>query len=110
MMGPYNPTEPLARLIEQLEKGREFVRSGGQEISDSVMMSKGINLMAQTGFFNDDIIEWRRQSANLKTWEKYKLFSHQSHPEKTIAVTSTGKGGYTATVQNIYGKPPPSSE
>ena len=28
MMGPYDPTEPLARLIEQLEKGREFSREG----------------------------------------------------------------------------------
>ena len=42
MMGPYNPTEPLAQLIEQLEKGREFARSGGQTIADAIIMSKGI--------------------------------------------------------------------
>ena len=79
MMGPYDPAEPLARIIEQLEKGREFSRAGGQTISDAMMMSKGITLLAQTGIFNDDIRESRRKSAYLKTWAKYKLFSHQGH-------------------------------
>ena len=47
MMGPYDPAEPLAQLIDQLEKGREFARSGGQTISETVMMSKVITLLAQ---------------------------------------------------------------
>ena len=55
MMGPYDPIEPLARIIEQLEKGREFSRSGGQTIYDAMMMSKGITLLEQTIIFNDDI-------------------------------------------------------
>ena len=71
MMWPYNPAEPLARLIEQLEKGREFAGAGGQTISDTMMMTKLITLMAQMGIFNDEIIEWRRKSADLKTWAKY---------------------------------------
>ena len=31
MMRPYEPAEPIARLIEQLEKGREFAQEGGQK-------------------------------------------------------------------------------
>ena len=61
MMGPYDPTEALSRLIEQLERGREFARAEGQQISDAMIMSKGITLLAQTGIFNDDIREWIRQ-------------------------------------------------
>ena len=76
MMGPYGPAEPLARLIQQLEKGREFARAGGQTISDAMMMSKGITLLAQTRLFNDDIRDWRRQSTDLKTWAKYIYISH----------------------------------
>ena len=68
IMGPYNPVEPLDQLIKQVEKGREFARSRDQKISDAMMTSKGITLMAQTGNFNDDIREWRRQSDDLKTW------------------------------------------
>ena len=71
MMGPYNPVEPLDRLIKQLEKGIVFARSRGQKISGDMMMSKGITLLAQTGIFNDGIREWRRQFANLKTWAKF---------------------------------------
>ena len=74
MMGTYNPTEPLARLIEQLEKGREFARAVCQTISDVMMMSKGITLLSQTGVLKDGIRDWRRQSTDLKTWEKYKFF------------------------------------
>ena len=55
MVGPYDPAEPLDRLIGQLEKGREFARAGGQKISDAMMMSKGITLLAQTIIFNDCI-------------------------------------------------------
>ena len=57
MMGPYDPAEPLAWLIEQLEKGREFAIEGGQKIYDTMMMSKVINMLEQTGIFNDDIRE-----------------------------------------------------
>ena len=67
MMGPYNPTEPIAQIIKHLEKGREFSRSGCLTISDAMMMSKRITLLAQTGIVNDDIREWRRQHADLKT-------------------------------------------
>ena len=65
------------------------------------MTSKGITLLSQTRIFNDDIIERRRKSADLKTWEKYKLFFYQSHREQERAVTTAGKGGYTATVKNL---------
>ena len=75
-----------------------------------MMMSKGITLLAQTGIFNDDIREWRRQSTNLKTWAKYKLFFHRAHRDQKRAVTTVGKVGYTATVQNIYNTPLPSPE
>ena len=74
------------------------------------MISKGITLMAQTGIFNDDIREWRRQSADLEMWAKYKLFFRRAHREQKIVVTTAGKWGYTATVQNVYGAPPDSPE
>ena len=73
-------------------------------------MSKGITLLAQKGIFNDDIRKWRRQSADLKTWAKYKLCFHRAHQEQKRAVTTAGKVWYTSTVQNIHGAPPPSPE
>ena len=70
MMGPYDPAEPLAQLTNKLEKGRKFSRERGHKISDDMMTSKGITLLAQTEIFNDDIREWRRQYADLKMWAK----------------------------------------
>ena len=52
MMGPYDPTESLARLIKQLEKGIEFLCAGGQTISGTMVVSKDITILAQTFTFN----------------------------------------------------------
>ena len=57
------------------------------------MISKGITLLEKTGVFKYDIHEWRQQSANLKTWAKYKFSFHQSHQDQKRAVTTSGKGG-----------------
>ena len=57
----------------------KFVWSGGQTITNVMMLSKGIILLAQTAIFNDDIILWRQQSANLKTWVVYKFFFQSVH-------------------------------
>ena len=110
MMVPYNPEEPLSQLIEQLENRKEFARAGDQKISDAIMVSKGITLLAQMGISDDDIQEWRRQSTDLKMWTKYEFFFHQEHWYQKRAVIAAGKGGYTAKMQNIYGVPPPLTE
>ena len=55
MTGAYNPSETFAPLIKQLEKGRESARSGGQKITDNMMVSKDITLLAQTAKFDDNI-------------------------------------------------------
>ena len=55
MMGLYNSAKPLAQLIEQLEWGRELMQAGGKTIADTMMVSKGIIPLAQTGILNKDI-------------------------------------------------------
>ena len=76
-----------------------------------MMVSKGTKFLAHMYTFNKDIREWRRQTTNLKTWTTFKIFFHQAHREQRRAVTTTGKEGYTAAVQNIYGaRPTPPEE
>ena len=91
IMGPYNPTELLALLIEQLEKGRELTGAGGKNNSDTIMVSKRITLLTQKVIFNDDIRKWQHQATDQKTWAKFKIFFHQYHPEQRKAVTIAGK-------------------
>ena len=55
MMKPDELVEPLSPLIEQLLTGREFACAGGQTIYDTMMVSKGINLLETTSTFNEDI-------------------------------------------------------
>ena len=41
---------------------------------------------------------------------KFKIFIQQSHREQRKEVITSGKGGYTVVVQNIYSGPPPPPE
>ena len=51
MMETYDPTEPIALIIKQLEKSREFARADWQTISDTMMVSRGITILVQTATF-----------------------------------------------------------
>ena len=73
-----------------------------------MIMSKGIPLLSQMGVFNEDICEWRRKYADLKTWEKYTLFFHRAHQEKKRVATTAGKRVYTMTVKTSTVYHPPS--
>ena len=75
MMGPYDPVEPQAWLIEKLEKRRKLVHAGVYTIADVMMVSKGITLLAQTSTFNKDIQEWRQQTTDLNALAIFKTFS-----------------------------------
>ena len=55
MMGLYDPAKSLARLINQLQTNLLISRAGRMIISDTMMMPKGITLLAQTATFNYDI-------------------------------------------------------
>ena len=75
-----------------------------------MMVSQGITLLDHTAMFKKYIREWRRKTTELKTWANYKMFFHQSHRDQRIVVTTTGKGGYTATINKICSVPPPPTE
>ena len=75
-----------------------------------MMVSKGITLLEKTEMSNKNIREWRRQTTDQNTWTHYNIFFRQYHCKQSRAVTTAGKGQYTAAVQNIYGVPPPPAE
>ena len=102
MMGPYYPAETPARLIKQLEKGREFAHVGEHKISNMMLVYKGINLLEQTSTFNKDIRWWRRKNTDLKTWATFKKIFHQDHREQRRPVTTSRKGGYAAAVKKLW--------
>ena len=66
--------------------------------------------MAQTEMLNEDIIEWTRQTTIQKTWAHFNIFFRQAHFKQRKVVKTSGKGGYTTVVQNIYCVPPPPTE
>ena len=79
MMDPYNPAEPLARLIDQLEKGWQFVIAGWKIIANKMMVSKGITFLEKTDTFNEEIWECHWQSVELKKGENFNRFFHRAH-------------------------------
>lgn len=103
MMKQYDPSQPLSVLIKQLEDGRMFAAAGNQTLTDDMLISKGITLLRQTAVFNGDICRWKALPAAEKTWENFKRFFHRVHKENRKATVTAGEGGYSATVNNIFG-------
>ena len=81
---PYEPSEPLSCLIDQIKSGREFSRPGGQTITIVTMVSKGITLLAKTATFNDDMREWRQKATKLKMCSNFKTLFYRSQRSKKI--------------------------
>ena len=79
MTGTYDPVEPLAPFINQIDKGKELAIPGWKMISDDMIVSKGITLLTQTETFHDDISEWRQQSIELNNWANIKNYFHRAH-------------------------------
>ena len=71
-------------------------------IAYTIIVSKGITLLAQTAIFNKDIREWRRQANDQNTWAKFNIFFHRAHREQRKAVTTTVKEGYTVAVKKLW--------
>ena len=107
MMTAYDPELPIAKLTIQLENGRKFAHLGKQTITESMMISKGITLLRNTGVFHDDIKEWRRRPDTEKTWDAFKIHFQMAHQERRTQMTTAGNGGYNAAANNIYGELPP---
>ena len=85
------------------EDGRDFAFAGGQTLTEPMMISKGITLLANTAVFNDDIKEWNRLPTNQKTWNNFKQHFQRAHRELRKQVTTAGQGGYNATINAIFG-------
>eukprot|EP00978_Attheya_sp_CCMP212_P006828 scaffold15932_cov95-Attheya_sp.AAC.2 len=70
-----------------------------------MMETKGIAILSNTAAFNEDIKQWHRKHETKKTWEVFKAHFQRAHKERRKAITTTGQGGYNATVNSIYGVP-----
>ena len=76
------PQNPFTASSTNLKKGRDFSIAGGQTIYKATMVSKGINLLAQTATFNKDTRELRQKFIEIKMWEHFNIFSHRAHREQ----------------------------
>ena len=71
-----------------------------------MMVSKRITLLAHMAILKKDIRECQRQATDQNSRAKFNIFFHQAHHDERRVVTTAERGGYTETVQNIYGVPP----
>ena len=75
-----------------------------------MMVPKGTTHMAQTATSNEGIREWRQQSTEIKTWSHFNIFFDKAHQYQITEANTTGKGGYTMFLHNIYGVTTPPLE
>ena len=101
MMTLYNAEKTFAAITEKIKKGHMYALSGGQYMSDNMLISKAIMLLANTKMFNQYIREWYQMNENDKTSGKFKIFFQQARRELHEAITTVGTSNYTAPVNHF---------
>ena len=70
----YNMEKPFETLINQINKGQTFTLAGGQDISEAIIISKGVNLLVNTALFHQYIREWPRMEKNPEDIGEFQEF------------------------------------
>ena len=85
-------------LMNQIKKGQIFVLAGGQYIPESIIISKGLNLLANTAMFCPDIRQWSQIKRSHNTWMNFKTFFQRSKWELHKTVTTARLSDYPAAL------------
>ena len=72
MRTPYDATQPIECLFEQIESGQEFAAAGNAPIPDTTLVNIAYLLLFKTGMYRDACRDWNRRATADKTWTNLK--------------------------------------
>jgi len=81
MKAAYDPNLPIEFLFKQIEDAVAYADHGQAPISKVQVTNRAINLITNTGLFTDECKEWKRLSADSKTWLAFKVKFAEAHQD-----------------------------
>jgi hypothetical protein len=95
MRAPFNPTQPIEVLFDQIETAVKFADAGNRSYNPDQVVSRAYLLILQTGLYSDACLDWRRRSTVLtQTWPNFKADFAEAHRDLRIVQTAAHGAGY----------------
>ncbi len=99
MKQPYDITNPMASLWQQLDIGKSFAIGTDMEYSDNQMMHMAQVQLRNTGEFHKALVEWNKKSTTAKTWKNLKTFFNEKYNDLQDERTHARAHGYVNSAQ-----------
>ena len=94
---PYDPTQPMETLYNQIEQAVDIAEAGQQPYTNKQVLTRAYNLILQTGLFTDPCREWRHKLPADKTWNNFKIHFAKAHKELRQQQDTAHRTGMHAT-------------
>jgi hypothetical protein len=65
---PYDPSQPIETLLQQIQDTRAFAVAGGQPYGNAMIVNVAYTLIFNTGLFPDTCRTWQSRAIVGKTW------------------------------------------
>ena len=81
MKAPYDSTQPIEVLFQQIEEAQEFAEAGEAAYSQATLLNTAYILLFKTGQYKDACREWNRKPTANKTWANLKIDFTEANAE-----------------------------
>jgi hypothetical protein len=94
MRAPFDPTQPIELLFDQIETAVEFANAGNRPYNPDQVVSRAYLLILQNGLYADACCDWPRRAVLTQTWPNFKATFSEAHRDLRIVQTAAHGTGY----------------
>jgi hypothetical protein len=91
---PYDPSQPIEMLFQQIHDARAFAVAGGQPYGAAMIVNVAYTLVFNTGLFPYACRAWQSRAIAGKTWAHFKLDFATAHHEFRLTNQTTHQSGF----------------
>jgi hypothetical protein len=92
---PYDPTQPIENLFQQIQDARYFAVASGQPYGDAMIINVVFTLLVfNTGLFPDACRAWQARSIADTTWLQFKIDFSAAHREFRLNNQTAQQSGF----------------
>jgi hypothetical protein len=96
---PWDANTPFENLIKQIQDCRDIAAAAGQPFSNEQILNAALHIVNQTGYYHDDVREWRKKPEADKTWPNFKAHFLKGKKKQNEEPTTANQAGYNAAAE-----------
>ena len=104
MRTPYDATEPIEALYNQIEQAVDIAEAGQQPYTTPQILTRAYNLILQTGLLDDACSTWVDKRPADKTWTNFKIHFAKAHKklrQQQSTAARTGMHSANSVLESI---------